>query len=93
MKPEDLVGRRIRFLPKGERNGQYTVHNFKAGTEAVVTRCTLSSHNRPDRQLLYLNFEEEIVISRTYRTREHHAWPNVDFEVIDDGAIPYSWRG
>lgn len=92
MKPEDLVGRRIRFLPYGERNGQWTVHNFKTGTEAVVIKVNPSMHSRQDRPLWLLTFEREVVISRTYKTREHHAWPNVDFEVIDEGEIPYSWR-
>lgn len=92
MKPEDLVGRRIRFLPQGERNGQTTVHLFDAGQEAVVVRCSLSSHSLPDRPLLYLVFEDDIPIRPDYKTKEHHAWPNVDFEVIDDGEIPYSWR-
>lgn len=93
MKPEDLVGRRIRFLPKGKRNGQTTIHNFKVGQEAVVARCVLSQYNKPERRLMFLVFKEDIFIRPAHKTREHHAWPNVDFEVIDDdGEMPYSWR-
>ena len=92
MKPEDLVGRRIRFLPKGKRNGQVTVHMLKAGTEAVVVKVGPSSHSLQDRPLWFLTFEQEIQVRCGYNTKEHHAWPNVDFEIIDDGELPYSWR-
>lgn len=81
MKPEDLVGRRIRFLPKGRRNGEYTIHAMKPGTESVVTKCVGESDGA-----VHLHFKR--VDNAEYQIVRH----NVDFEVIDDGGIPYSWR-
>lgn len=83
MRPEDLVGRRIRFIP---RRAGYTMHAMDDLLETSIVKCEEPSVNSGVSSGFQIYFES------SGRMLYQIARLNIDFEVIDDGEIPYSWR-
>lgn len=79
MKPEDLVGRRIRFLPR-KRGCVY-------GTQLEGVSCyvTAAKADYENSYQLHLDRNGKPLWQTGIRL-------GLDFEVVDDGEIPYSWR-
>lgn len=80
MRPEDLVGRRTRFLPR-KRGCVYGIHLENVNCSVLEARvCSDGGYNmrlKPEGQGIQWQCGIRL---------------GLDFEVIDDGEIPYSWR-